>query len=71
LEGAAEHARTLGLAVHAGHGLTYRNVTAVAAVPEIEELNIGHSIVSRALMVGMGQAVAEMRRLVDAARASI
>jgi pyridoxine 5-phosphate synthase len=71
LERAAEHARTLGLAVHAGHGLTYRNVTAIAAVPEIEELNIGHSIVSRALMVGMGQAVAEMRRLVDAARASI
>jgi pyridoxine 5-phosphate synthase len=71
LEDAAAHARTHGLAVHAGHGLTYRNVTAVAAVPEIEELNIGHSIVSRALMVGMGQAVAEMRRMVDAAHASI
>ena len=71
LEDAAAHARSLGLAVHAGHGLTYRNVSAVAAIPKIEELNIGHSIVSRALMVGMGQAVAEMRRLVDAARAAI
>ena len=71
LEAAAEYARSVGLAVHAGHGLTYRNVTRVAAIPKIEELNIGHSIVSRALMVGMGQAVAEMRRLVDAARASI
>jgi pyridoxine 5-phosphate synthase len=71
LEEVAAYARTNGLAAHAGHGLTYRNVTAVAAVPEIEELNIGHSIVSRAIMVGMGQAVAEMRRLVDTARASI
>ncbi len=71
LGAAAARARALGLGVHAGHGLTYRNVTAVAAIPEIEELNIGHSIVSRSVMVGMGQAVAEMRRLVDAARASI
>ena len=71
IEAAAAHARGIGLAVHAGHGLTYRNVTAVAAIPEIEELNIGHSIVSRSISVGMGQAVAEMRRLVDVARASI
>jgi hypothetical protein len=55
LKDTAAHARSHGLAVHAGHGLTYRNVTAVAAVPEIEELNIGHSIVSRALMVGMAR----------------
>lgn len=61
---AARHARSLGLAVHAGHGLTYRNVTPVAAIPEIEELNIGHSVVSRAVMVGMAAAVAEMRALV-------
>ena len=71
LERATDLARTLHLAVHAGHGLTYRNVTPVAAVPGIEELNIGHSIVSRAVMVGMGVAVAEMRELVDAARTRI
>jgi len=71
LERAAARGRALGLAVHAGHGLTYRNVEPVAAIPEIEELNIGHSIVSRSIMVGMGQAVAEMRRLVDASRATI
>lgn len=65
---AARHARTLGLAVHAGHGLTYRNVTAVAAVPEIEELNIGHSVVSRSITTGIGAATAEMLRLVQAAR---
>jgi pyridoxine 5-phosphate synthase len=68
LAAAARHARATGLAVHAGHGLTYRNVQAVAAIPEIEELNIGHSIVSRAILVGMERAVAEMRALVDAAR---
>lgn len=65
---AARHARSLGLAAHAGHGLTYQNVAAVAAIAEIEELNIGHSIVSRAIMVGMAAAVAEMRAIVDAAR---
>jgi pyridoxine 5-phosphate synthase len=52
-----------GLAVHAGHGLTYENVIPVAAIPEIEEVNIGHSIVSRAVLVGMERAVAEMRAL--------
>lgn len=71
LEAAAAHGRALGLAVHAGHGLTYRNVEPVAAIPEIEELNIGHSIVSRSIMVGMGQAVVEMRRLVDTGRSTI
>jgi pyridoxine 5-phosphate synthase len=65
---AARHAREVGLAVHAGHGLTYRNVHAVAALAEIEELNIGHSIVSRAIMVGMTAAVAEMRAIVNSAR---
>lgn len=67
LNDAARHARALGLAVHAGHGLTYANVQAVAAIPEIEELNIGHSIVSRSILVGMEAAVREMRALVDAA----
>ena len=64
LRAAARHAAALGLAVHAGHGLTYRNVAPVAAVPEIEELNIGHSIISRAVMTGMRTAVAEMAALV-------
>lgn len=68
LRAAAQHGRDLGLAVHAGHGLTYHNVTAVAAITEIEELNIGHSIVSRAVLTGMAEAVAGMRRLVRAAR---
>ncbi len=58
----------LGLAVHAGHGLTYLNVQPVAAIPEIEELNIGHSIVSRAVLDGMEPAVAAMAALVAAAR---
>lgn len=65
---AARHAADLGLAVHAGHGLTVRNVGPVAAIPEVEELNIGHSIVSRAVLVGMPEAVGEMRRAMDAAR---
>jgi len=64
------HARTQGLAVHAGHGLTYRNVEPVAAIPEIEELNIGHSVVSRAVLTGMAEAVRAMRDLVDRARRS-
>lgn len=65
---ASRRGRALGVAVHAGHGLTYVNVAPIARVPDIEELNIGHSIVSRAVMVGMAQAVTEMRRIVDQAR---
>jgi len=57
---AARLGRKLGLHVHAGHGLTYQNVRAVAALPEIAELNIGHSIVARAVLVGMERAVREM-----------
>jgi pyridoxine 5-phosphate synthase len=68
LREAARHTAELGLAVHAGHGLTYRNVMPVAAVREVEELNIGHSIVSRSIMTGIEQAVRDMRRAVDAAR---
>jgi len=68
LREAAAHARAAGLAVHAGHGLNYDNVRPVAAISEIEELNIGHSIVSRAISVGMEQAVRDMRTLVDASR---
>jgi pyridoxine 5-phosphate synthase len=61
LRRAARHAADMGLFVHAGHGLTYANVAPVAAIPEIEELNIGHSVMSRAIMVGMRAAVVEMR----------
>ena len=61
LADAADVGRSLGLAVHAGHGLTVRNVGPVAAIAAIEELNIGHSIVSRALFVGLAQSIAEMR----------
>jgi pyridoxine 5-phosphate synthase len=60
----------IGLAVHAGHGLTVRNVGPVAAIPEIEELNIGHSVVSRAIFVGLAEAVRELRDVKDEARAS-
>jgi pyridoxine 5-phosphate synthase len=67
LADAAHYGRSLGLAVHAGHGLTYRNVTPVATLSDIEELNIGHSVVSRAVLTGMKEATEEMRRLVDAA----
>ena len=65
LQRAARHAADMGLFVHAGHGLTYANVAPIKAIPEIEELNIGHSVVSRAVMVGMRQAVEEMRRAME------
>ncbi len=71
LQAAARQAQQAGLAVHVGHGLTLRNVAPVAMVPEVEELNIGHSIVSRATMIGMEHAVGEMRQLVDATRRKI
>jgi pyridoxine 5-phosphate synthase len=58
---AAAHARDRGLHVHAGHGLNYTNVLAIARIPGMEELNIGHSIVSRAVLVGMERAVREMK----------
>jgi pyridoxine 5-phosphate synthase len=64
----AEHGAGLGLAIHAGHGLTIANVGPVSAVPEIEELNIGHSIVSRALFIGLAAAVAEMKEAMRATR---
>jgi pyridoxine 5-phosphate synthase len=57
-----------GLAVHAGHGLTVANVGPVAALPEIEELNIGHSIVARAVLIGMPAAVREMRAAMGGGR---
>ncbi len=62
--------RKLGLAVHAGHGLTYENLTPVAAIPEIEELNIGHSVISRAIFTGIEGAVKEMAEIIRRARAA-
>jgi len=59
-----------GMHLHCGHGLNYANVTDVAAIPHMEELNIGHSIVSRAVLVGMKEAVAEMKSLIVAAHAA-
>ena len=64
LEAAAMLARDLGLRVNAGHGLNYDNVREVAALPGVEELNIGHSIVARAVFIGFEAAVVEMRRAV-------
>jgi len=65
---AAKRAANLGLEVHAGHGLTYNNVTPVAAVPEIVELNIGHCIIGRAIFVGLEKAVRDMKALMIGAR---
>jgi len=70
LRDSARRGADLGLAVHAGHGLTVRNVAPVAAIPEIEELNIGHSIVSRSVFVGLERAVKEMLEAMRAARSS-
>jgi pyridoxine 5-phosphate synthase len=69
LRHAARIAASLGLEVHAGHGLNYRNVQPVAAIAEIVELNIGHAIVARALFTGLDAAVREMKALMLAARA--
>jgi pyridoxine 5-phosphate synthase len=65
---AAEYADNLGLIVNAGHGLHIENVQAVAAIPVMNELNIGHSIVARALFIGMQRAVEEMKSLMMVAR---
>lgn len=64
-------AASLGLSVHAGHGLTYENVAAVARMPEIEELNIGHSVISRAILVGLERAVREMADVIRRARGGV
>ena len=63
VKAAAEHALSLGLVVNAGHGLHYHNVNLIAAIPGIEELNIGHAIVAHALFVGWDNAIREMKLL--------
>lgn len=65
---AAEFAYQAGLIVNAGHGLNYQNVQAIAGIPEINELNIGHGIIARAIFIGLGAAVCEMKRLMVEAR---
>jgi pyridoxine 5-phosphate synthase len=65
---AAHYGRELGLIINAGHGLHYHNVAAIAQIPEIVELNIGHSIISRAVFDGLAMAVSEMKRLITEAR---
>lgn len=65
LAAATRQARGLGLAVHAGHGLTRNNVGPVAALPGIEELNIGHSIIARSITIGIGPATREIRDQID------
>ena len=64
----ARFADSLGLEVHAGHGLNYDTVTPIAALPEVMELNIGHFLIGESVFRGLGPAIAEMRRLMDAAR---
>jgi pyridoxine 5-phosphate synthase len=65
----ASFAHSLGLEVHAGHGLTYDTVSPVAAFPEVRELNIGHFLIGEAIFLGLEPAIREMRRLMDEARA--
>jgi pyridoxine 5-phosphate synthase len=65
---AAKHASEIGLIVNAGHGLHYGNVAAIASIPQIVELNIGHSIISRAVFDGMAKAVSDMKLIMRRAR---
>lgn len=65
----ATYGHSLGLEMHVGHGLTYDTVSPVAAFPEVVELNIGHFLIGEAIFLGLAPAMAEMRRLMDAARA--
>ena len=69
LAAAARHGASIGLEVHAGHGLGFDTVGPVAAIPEFVELNIGHFLIGEAVFTGLGPAIARMRALMDAARA--
>jgi pyridoxine 5-phosphate synthase len=68
LKAGAELAASLGLEVHAGHGIDYATVKPIAAIPQIAELNIGHFLIGEAIFVGLPQAIQRMRLLMDAAR---
>lgn len=65
---ASEYAHSIGLQVNVGHGLHYHNTLEVAEIPQVCELNIGHSIIARAVLVGLDQAVRDMRNILDKAR---
>jgi len=69
LRAGARQAASLGLEVHAGHGIDYETVAPIAAIPEVAELNIGHFLIGEAIFTGLAQAVEEMRRRIDAGRA--
>lgn len=68
IHNAAAYAHGLAIEVHAGHGLTFENVQAIACIPEIRELNIGHFLIGEAVFLGLEHAIAHMRHLMDAAR---
>ena len=68
IHNAAEFGADLGLEIHAGHGLTYDNVTAIAAIAHVRELNIGHFLIGEAIFVGLTDSIQKMRRLMDDAR---
>jgi pyridoxine 5-phosphate synthase len=68
IKDAAEYGASLGLEIHAGHGLTYETVGPIAAIPQIRELNIGHFLVGEAIFVGLEASIEEMRKRMDEAR---
>ncbi len=69
LREAAAYGESIGLEIHAGHGLTYENVGPIAAIPQIRELNIGHFLIGEAMFIGLEASICEMRRLMNEARA--
>jgi pyridoxine 5-phosphate synthase len=71
LKEAARHGKSLGLEIHAGHGLSYDTVKPVAGIAEVTELNIGHFLIGEAIFVGLAESVRTMRRLMDEARAEV
>ena len=70
LRKAAAYGASIGLEIHAGHGLTYDNVKPIAAIPQIRELNIGHFLIGEAIFIGLDAAIRRMRALMDEARSS-
>jgi pyridoxine 5-phosphate synthase len=68
LQKAASYANSLGLEVHAGHGLDYKNVADIAAIPEIIELNIGHFLIGEAVFIGLKKAIIQMRKIINVAQ---
>lgn len=71
VQSAADYGASLGLEIHAGHGLSFDNVGPIAAIPQIAELNIGHFLIGEAIFTGLDASIREMRRIMNAARASV